>query len=329
MTFTRRGLARRSLTAATGAAALVGAPGILKAQTVNLRYANASNEQALTNQFAAAFAKALKERSNGAIDIQLVLNAGSEQSIVESVALGSIDLALSGYSGLSEFDVLYTPALLRDIAHGVRVFNGPVGQKAAAALQKRYRARFVGGGSAGAFALSMRSRIASWKDVQGRKIRVPPFEAYPAAVRLMGGIPTPVPFNEVYLALQQGVADGLITVLNIMIANKFLEVSKYVVASDFGVGMDKIFMGERSWARLNAQQQKLFTETFVEYQTQWLVERPMKNKEVDLAAWRKANGDDTVLQLDDGELERMMEPLARKLVTDTYGAGAYEEIKKA
>ena len=114
-----------------------------------------------------------------------------------------------------------------------------------------------------------------------------------------------------------------------MIANKFLEVSKFVVASDFGVGMDKIFMGERSWARLSPAQQKLFTETFVEFQKDWLVDRPMRNKENDLAAWRKANGEDSVLKLDDAELERMMEPLAIKLVTDVYGAGAYEEIKKA
>jgi TRAP-type C4-dicarboxylate transport system substrate-binding protein len=323
-------LSRRALAGAGAAtAALTFAPGILRAQTVTLRYANASNEQALTNQFAAAFSRELKARSNGAIDIQLVLNAGSEQSICDSVALGSIDLALSGYTGLPEFDVLYTPALLRDVAHGVNVFNGPIGQKAAAALQRRYRARFIGGGSAGAFALSMRAKIGSWKDVQNKKIRVPPFEAYPATVRLLGGIPTPVPFNEVYLALQQGVADGLITVLNIMLANKFFEVSKFVVESDFGVGMDKIFIGERSWARLSAAQQELFTRTFTEMQADWLVARPMKNKDSDLAAWRKANGEDSVLKLDTAELERMMEPLARKLVTDVYGAGAYEEIKKA
>jgi TRAP-type C4-dicarboxylate transport system substrate-binding protein len=114
-----------------------------------------------------------------------------------------------------------------------------------------------------------------------------------------------------------------------MIANKFLEVSKFVVESDFGVGMDKIFIGDRSWARLNAQQQKLFTDTFVEYQKEWLVDRPMRNKANDLAAWRRVNGDDSVLKLSDAELETMMEPLARKLVTDVYGAGAYEEIKKA
>jgi len=322
-------LTRRRLTTAAGAAALTMAPAILKAQTLNLRYANASNDQALTNQFAAAFATELKARSSGAIDIQLVLNAGSEQSIVESVALGSIDMALSGYSGLPEYDVLYTPALLRDIAHGMRVFSGPVGQRAATALQRRYRARFIGGGSGGVFALSTRARVASWKDIQGRKIRVPPFEAYPAAVRLLGGIPTPVPFNEVYLALQQGVADGLITVLNIMIANKFLEVSKFVIEGDFGVGIDKILMGERSWARLSAPQQELFTKTFNELQADWMIERPMKNKANDLATWKRINGDDSVIKLDTEELERTMEPLARRLVTDVYGPGAYEEIKKA
>lgn len=300
-----------------------------RAQAVRLRYANASNEQALTNQFAAAFANELRNRTNGAIDIQLVLNAGSEQSIVESVALGSIDLALSGYSGLPEFDVLYVPALLKDVAHGDRVFRGPVGQRAAEALQRRYRARFIGGGSAGTFALSLRAPISSWEELRNRKIRVPPFEAYPEAVRRLGGVPTPVPFNEVYLALQQGVADGLITVLNIMLANKFHEVSRFVIASDFGVGMDKIFIGQRSWARLNADQQALFDRTFREMQEDWLIQRPMRNKANDHAAWRAANGPNSVIDLDLAALERLMEPLAREMVTRVYGAGAYEQIKNA
>jgi len=300
-----------------------------KAQTVRLRYANASNEQAITNQFAAAFAEELRSRSNGAIDIQLVLNAGSEQSIVESVALGSMDMALTGYSDLPEFDVMYVPSLLKDVAHGDRVFRGPIGQKASEALQRRYRARFIGGGSAGTFALSVNRPIASWADLRNLKIRVPPFESYPEAVRRLGGVPTPVPFNEVYLALQQGVADGLVTVLNIMLANKFHEVSKYVIASDFGVGMDKIFIGQASWARLNADQQALFDRTFREMQEDWLIQRPMRNKANDHAAWRAANGADSVIALDDAELERVMEPLARELVERVYGAGAYQQIKSA
>lgn len=317
---------------AIGAGALATFAGFatpLRAQTVRLRYANASNENALTNQFAAAFAEELRKRSNGAIDIQLVLNAGSEQSIAQSIALGSFDLALTGYTGLAEYDVLYVPALLKDVAHGDRVFRGPVGQRAAQALERRYRARFVGGGSAGTFALSLRSSLSSWAELRNRKIRVPPFEAYPEAVRRLGGVPTPVPFNEVYLALQQGVADGLITVLNIMLANKFHEVSRYVIASDFGVGMDKIFIGQRSWARLSADQQALFDRTFREMQEDWLIQRPMRNKANDHAAWRAANGPNSVIELDVKELERLMEPLAREMVTRVFGAGAYEQITSA
>jgi TRAP-type C4-dicarboxylate transport system substrate-binding protein len=322
MRITRRGIGAAAL-------AVVAAPMPARAQAVRLRYANASNDQSLTNQFAAAFANELRNRTNGAIDIQLVLNAGSEQSIVESVALGSMDIALTGFSGLPEYDVLYVPSLLKDVAHGDRVFRSAVGQRAAEALQRRYRARFIGGGSAGAFALSTRTAISSWEDLRGRKIRVPPFEAYPEAVRRLGGVPTPVPFNEVYLALQQGVADGLITVLNIMLANKFSEVSRFVVASDFGVGMDKIFIGQRSWARLNADQQALFDRTFREMQEDWLIQRPIRNKATDHAAWRAANGPNSVIDLDVGALERLMEPLAREMVTRVYGAGAYEQIKAA
>lgn len=321
------GMTRRGLGAA--ALATLASPLPARAQAVRLRYANAANDQTLTNQFAAAFANELRNRTNGAIDIQLVLNAGSEQSIVESVALGSMDIALSGYSGMPEYDVLYVPSLLKDVAHGDRVFRSAVGQRAAEALQRRYRARFIGGGSAGTFALSTRTPIAAWEDLRSRKIRVPPFEAYPEAVRRLGGVPTPVPFNEVYLALQQGVADGLITVLNIMLANKFSEVSRFVVSSDFGVGMDKIFIGQRSWARLSADQQALFDRTFREMQEDWLIQRPMRNKEVDHNAWRAQNGPNSVIDLDLGALERLMEPLAREMITRVYGAGAYEQIKAA
>ncbi|MFN6953771.1 MAG: TRAP transporter substrate-binding protein [Acetobacteraceae bacterium] len=300
-----------------------------KAQTVRLRYANASNQGIMTNQHMQRFADELRNRSNGAIDIQLVLNAGSEQSIVESVALGSMDMALTGYSGIPEYDVLYTPSLLRDVAHGIRVMNGPLGQRAAQAFQRRYRARIIGGGSAGGFNISLRTPIANWQSFRGQKIRVPPFDSYPPAVQLLGGIPTPVPFNEVYLALQQGVADGLITLINVMLANRFNEVSRHVVSNDFGVGMDKIFIGERSWARLSAQQQQLFTATFNEMHEEGLVQRPMRSKQEDIARWRAANGQNSVVDLDQAELERIMEPLARRLVTEVFGAGAYEQIKAA
>lgn len=323
-------IGRRTLAAGTAAASFGFMLGnSAKAQAVRLRYANASNQGIMTNQHMQRFADELRTRSNGSIDIQLVLNAGSEQSIVESVALGSMDMALTGFSGIPEYDVLYTPSLLRDVAHGIRVMNGPLGQRAAAAFQRRYRARMIGGGSAGGFNISLRTPIANWQSFRGQKIRVPPFDSYPPAVQLLGGIPTPVPFNEVYLALQQGVADGLITLINVMLANRFSEVSRNVVSNDFGVGMDKIFIGERSWARLSAQQQQLFTATFNEMQDEGLVQRPMRSKQEDITRWRAANGPTSVVDLDQAELERIMEPLARRLVTEVFGAGAYEQIKAA
>jgi hypothetical protein len=55
----------------------------------------------------------------------------------------------------------------------------------------------------------------------------------------------------------------------------------------------------------------------------------MREKETDLARWRQANGPNSVADLDQAELERIMEPLARRLVTEVFGAGAYEQIKSA
>jgi TRAP-type C4-dicarboxylate transport system substrate-binding protein len=125
------------------------------------------------------------------------------------------------------------------------------------------------------------------------------------------------------------VADGLITLINVMLANRFHEVSRHVVSNDFGVGMDKFFVGERSWARLSAQQQQLFMTVFNEMHEEGLVQRPMSSKQDDIARWRAANGPTSVVDLDQAELERIMEPLARRLVTEVFGPGGYEQIKAA
>ena len=327
MTSTRSRLTRRSV-----AAGLLAAPALLgraEAQALSFRYANASTDQNITNQFIIRFAKEVEKRSEGQIRITTLFNAGAEQSIVEGVSLGTLDMAISGYTGLREFDVLYTPYLLRDIPHGVKVFDGPIGQKCAAALDARYKARLIGVGSTGPFLLSVKKKISSWGELKGLKIRVPPFESYADAVRALAAVPTPVPFNEVYLALQQGVADGLITNLNVMIVNHFYEACTNVITNDFGVGLDKFIMSNRAWGRMSEKQREMFMATWKELSPEGVVYGPIENAKRDFETWKKRNGDGSVFPLDQAEVDKILGPLGEKLANEVFGAGSYAQIKAA
>lgn len=305
------------------------APAIAHAQaTLNLRYANASNAQNISNVFAERFMRLVEERSGGRIRTQFLYNMGSEQTILEGVSLGTLDMAITGYSGMPEFDALYFPFLLRDLRHGVRVMAGPIGDRARAAMLQRYQIRLVGVTNTGPFLLSTKAKLANWGAVRGQKIRVPPFAAYVEAIRAMGGSPTPVPFNEVYLALQQGVVDGLVTNLNVMIVNKFFEVSTQVVSNEFGVGLDKFSISQRTYMRFTPEQRRIFDDTWAEVQPA-SVDFAIQNAGTDFDAWRARNGADSVQQLDMGELERILAPAARAFFENVFGAGSFDIAQRA
>jgi TRAP-type C4-dicarboxylate transport system substrate-binding protein len=320
-------LNRRALLA--GAALGLGAPGLARAQaTINFRYANASNAQNISNVFAERFMRLVEERTGGRVRTQFLYNMGSEQTILEGVSLGTLDMAITGYTGMPEFDALYFPFLLRDLRHGVRVMAGPIGDRCRQAMLSRYQIRLVGVTNTGPFLLSTKNPLANWAAVRGQKIRVPPFAAYVEAIRAMGASPTPVPFNEVYLALQQGVVDGLVTNLNVMIVNKFFEVSTHVASNEFGVGLDKFSISQRSYMRMSAEQRRIFDETWAEMQPA-SVDFAIANAATDFDAWRARNGADSVRALDLGELERILAPAARSFFENVFGAGAFDIAQRA
>ncbi|MCC7425764.1 MAG: TRAP transporter substrate-binding protein [Alphaproteobacteria bacterium] len=323
-------VSRRTLLAGTAAA--IGAatlPAAAQAQAqLNFRYANASNEQNIANVWAAEFFKKVEERTQGRVRTQLMLNAGGEQTIVEGISLGTLDMAVTGYTGLKEFDALYFPYLLRDVAHGVRVMAGPIGEKCRQAMMSRYNIRMVGVGNTGPFVLATKNRVTKWSDLRGMKIRVPPFAAYIEAVRQLGANPTPVPFNEIYLALQQGVVDGVVTILNIMFANKFIEVCKYVVQNDFGVGLDKFVISQRSYMRMSAEQRKVFDDTFAETMPGG-IRLALDNASKDFDNWKRLNGPESVNMLDPAEMERTLRPGAERFANEAFGTGAFDTISRA
>ncbi|MBL8698017.1 MAG: TRAP transporter substrate-binding protein [Alphaproteobacteria bacterium] len=314
----------RALAGAMAAPAIIGHA---NAQALTIRFANSSGEQALSNLFAARFLRMLEERTSGAIKGQLLLNAGSEQSILESISVGTMDIANTGYSGMRELDVFYVPFLMRDLDHALRISRSPLFEKARGVAQARYKARLIGLGSSGSFNVGTKEKIGGWKDLAGMKIRVPPFEAYTEAAKALSISATPVPFNEVYLALQQNLVAGLITLVNVMLASRFNEVCKHVVSNDFGVGTEKFWCSERCWNRMSPQQRDIFVGLFNEIVGEHYFGAAKRQAAEDFKLWEQRNGAGTVLTLDSAELSKIMQPVGERLANEVYGPGAYQQIQ--
>ena len=297
---------------------------------ITLRYANAGNAQSLSNIFNAKLFDDVTKKTDGGVAFTMFAGTmGGEQKLLESMALGGLDMYNGAYTGTREFDMLYSPYLFRDSAQAARVLKGPIGEKASAVLERRYRARLLGTGRLGTYNLMLKEPIKSFTDLKGRKIRTASIEGCLEGVKFFGGIPTPIPFDQIYLALQQGIVDGVLTALNPGVAGKFYEVCKYVVADDFGVALDKEVISQAAWSRLSTPQRATLQNEFSALEVPDYYEVGLKQKKIDLGSWAKANGPDSVIALETASLYDDLEPLNARLADEIYGAGSWDMIKNA
>jgi TRAP-type transport system periplasmic protein len=322
-------LDRRSLLLSTLGLPLV--PSALRAEDkITLRYGCAGNAQMLSNTFNAKLFEEVTKKTNGALAFTMFAGTlGGEQKLLESMALGSLEMYNGAYTGTREFDILYSPYFFKDGAQAGRVMDGEIGVKASDVLRKRYHARLLGTGRLGTYNLMLKEPIKNFSDIKGRKIRTAAIEGCVEGVTFFGGSPTPIPYDQIYLSLQQGVVDGVLTALNGAVSGKFYEVCKYVVANDFGNALDKEMISETAWNRLSDTDRSTLQGMYKEFEKPGYYEVGVNKRASDLETWAKANGADSVITLDAGSLYEELEPLNSRLANEVYGPGAWDIVKKA
>ena len=228
MTFNRRSFL------AAGAATLA-SPAILSAQsTLALRMGHPHPESDSWQDTALWMAETLEEKSGGEITLQVFPNGllGNDPTMINSVRAGSLDIMVTGnpfFTSLApQLNVLDLPYLFRNRDHIARVLDGEIGDE--------LRADFEG---TGLFALSLwetgwrhltnsRRPVETPEDIRGLKIRTTPNPAHIEAFRLLGAVPTPMAFTELFTALEMGAVDGQENPTTLILNSRFHEAQKYL-----------------------------------------------------------------------------------------------------
>lgn len=159
------------------------------------------------------FAKRVAELSKGRLEVQVFPSSqlGNDREQMEGLQIGTQDIAVpnSAVSGrfIPELNIFNLPFLFRDFPHIYKVLDSKFGEDINEAAQKK-GFRILGwwvGGSRSIYARKPMSDLASMK---GMKIRTLENPLVIDTWKALGLIPTPIPMNEVYPALQQGVVDA-------------------------------------------------------------------------------------------------------------------------
>jgi tripartite ATP-independent transporter DctP family solute receptor len=156
----------------------------------------------------------LKESSGGRICVEVFHSAqlGEEKDVIEQTQFGVIDMArvsMGPFNNIvEETQVVSLPYIFRSVEHMHTVMDGPIGEEIAAAFTKAdlYGLAFYDSGSRSFY--NSQKPINSIADIEGMSFRVMQSDIFVAMVDALGGDATPMPYGEVYSAIQTGVIDG-------------------------------------------------------------------------------------------------------------------------
>jgi tripartite ATP-independent transporter DctP family solute receptor len=260
---------RRLLAAAIAASAFaaIALPTGASAATT-LRFGHANNNGEIATDLFQEFADNVGKRTNGEVRIRIfpAEQLGKENDLIQQVKSGALDISAPSMPSLSSLvpalEIASAPFLWTDWAQAEKVISSPAFQPQFDELRDKHN-------------ILMLSKIWYWgwrnlttgpravtkpEHLEGLKIRVPESPVWVEMIRAMGGAPTPIPFGEVYTALQQKTVDGQENPIPTIYSRKFYEVQAHLSMTRHMLQNNTMIINRRSFEKLSPEFQKVLIE---------------------------------------------------------------------
>ncbi|MDI3546896.1 MAG: TRAP-type transport system periplasmic protein [Halanaerobiales bacterium] len=170
----------------------------------------------------------VKSYPNSSLGDQVATLQQTRKGTIEMTNVASGVLASAMYEPLSLFDI---PYLFKStaVAWELTRLDNPFTKRVVEEVREKTGLRIIGIQPMGFrhFTNDVRP-IKEPKDLKGLKIRTMQVKPHIKMVEAMGGLPTPIPFSELYTSLQTGVVDGQENATMNIMAQHFDEVQKYM-----------------------------------------------------------------------------------------------------
>lgn len=256
---------RRALVA--GAAAAIGfvaMAGVAFAQAKVIRISTPGAETEIQSQALVKFKEELEKALPGAFDVQIHYNGTlfGQGTEIEAMQRGNLEVGMLSPQDIAalipEYSIFTNGYLIRDSDHLDAVYDGDIGAEYKARVADELGLQIIRSQYLGSRQLLLRTPkdVKTPADLAGLKIRVPGSEAWQFLGNALGGVATPVAFEEIYLALQTGTIDGFENPLADVIANKFYEVTGEVVLTDHLVANTFFTIAKPFWDGLSDEEKQ-------------------------------------------------------------------------
>ena len=224
----------------------------IRSQTIKFAAANSKGHPQVTGM--EKFAELVKEKSGGQINVKLFPGGvlGSDPQTLSGLQGGVVEMTVMNAGILSStvkaFEAVDLPFLFTSGEEADKVMDGPFGTN----LMKRRNLT------------NNRHPVAKLEDIAGLKIRTLQSPVPVALFNALGANAVPLPYTELYTALETGTVDGQENPNANIINAKFYEVQKYLTLTRHQYNPQIVMISKKFWDRLNDEEKAVIEQAAVE-----------------------------------------------------------------
>jgi tripartite ATP-independent transporter DctP family solute receptor len=209
----------------------------------------------------------LRRETGGRLGIRLYHSGqlGRESDSIDLVRFGALDMtrvfgaALNNPFPLTR--ILSLPFVFESTPHLRRAVDGPIGREILEGFAARGLVGLALYDSGARSIYNTRRPVHEPKDLHGLKLRVPQSDIFMGVVRGLGANPTPLPYGEVYSALQTHLIDGAENNWPSFHTTRQFEVARYWSETTHAYTPEALLFSRRSYDALTPGDRALLVET--------------------------------------------------------------------
>jgi len=212
------------------------------------------------------YAKKVDEKTNGKYDIQIFTNAtlGDDLRATEAVKAGMLDAVVTSTAPvggiIKEIMIFDLPFLFSSGEVADTILSGPVAKDLEQKMAEKDLLCIAWYENGFRNLTNSVREIKAPADIKGLKIRTMENPIHLAAWKQLGANPTPMPFSEVFTALQQRVVDGQENPVPTIFDAKFNEVQKYITLTGHIYSPYLFLFSKKLFEKLPEEDQKIFMD---------------------------------------------------------------------
>jgi tripartite ATP-independent transporter DctP family solute receptor len=231
-----------------------------------IRFGHLNNTDHPVSMGVKKFAELVAAKSGGRIKVQefpssTLGNELQQQSALQGGIQEMTAPATTSLAGIvKEFGLIDFPFSVSSFAQADALLDGPLGQALLAKLPEK------GLVALGYWDLGFRNvtnskrPITKPEDLDGIKIRVIPNPVFLETFKAFKANPVPMPFAELYQALESKAVDGQENPFSVILSNKFFEVQKFVSATNHVYAANIMLVSKKFWDKLSPAEQKILQD---------------------------------------------------------------------